>query len=147
MLIVANRSFDRYAQFAPTIADEIVGHPGPLAGVAAALAACTTPCMLSVPVDCPDPPPDLVARLNATMSDSGVAAVVADDGERRQPLFALYRRELAGSAALAVRAASGVSAWQDSLPLLTLGFADRRTHFVNLNTPAELAAFEEHRGG
>lgn len=60
-LIVANRSHEIYARYAPVVADAEPGFRGPLAGVAAALTACTTPWLLSVPVDCPDPPPELFA--------------------------------------------------------------------------------------
>ncbi len=146
-LIVANRSFDAYARRAPTIGDTLPGQPGPLAGIAAALAACTSPWLLSVPVDCPAPPPDLVARLGAAMRDGMHAAVVADDGEHRQPLFALYARTLAESAAAGAAAGLGVWAWQDTIPARVLDFSDRRAHFANLNTRAELDAYLENGDG
>ena len=140
LLIVANRHPVIYARLAPTIGDALAGFRGPLAGVAAALAACRTPWLLTVPVDCPDPPRDLARRLAGAACRTAAPAVVADDGERAQPLFALYRRTLAASAAAAAEAGRGVRHWQAALGARTVDFADRRRQFRNLNTPDEFAA-------
>ncbi|MBX3693376.1 molybdenum cofactor guanylyltransferase MobA [Dokdonella sp.] len=141
VLIVANRSHDEYARLAPVVADAGPAFRGPLAGIAAALAVCATPWLLSVPVDCPTLPPDLFARLaTAARSGAGAAVFVAHDGERRQPLFALYRRTLADEAVAALAANLGVHAWQVRIGACEVDFADMRAHFANLNTPAELAA-------
>ena len=146
LLIIANRHQDQYAHYAATLADLTTGFRGPLAGVAAALAACTTPWLLTVPVDCPTPPPDLAARLlDAALAHDG-DAFVAHDGERRQPLFALYRRELAAAAAAGAEAGQGVWQWQDAIAARELDFSDRRAQFRNLNTPEDFAAYAaEHR--
>jgi molybdopterin-guanine dinucleotide biosynthesis protein A len=143
LLIVANRHADLYSRHATTIGDRVPGFPGPLAGVASALAACGTPWLLTVPVDCPEPPHDLASRLFAEAATHGVAAVVAHDGDRRQPLFAMYRRELAASAAAAVSAGQGVWSWQDAIEARELDFSDRRRQFLNLNTPGDFAAHAE----
>lgn len=144
VLIVANRSHEAYARHAPVIADAEPAFRGPLAGIAAALAVCTTPWLLSVPVDCPDPPPDLVARFAAAARSGRAApALVAHDGERRQPLFALYRRTLAADAAAAAGNSLGVHAWQQHIGAREVDFAAVRAHFANLNTPAALAAHAE----
>jgi molybdopterin-guanine dinucleotide biosynthesis protein A len=140
LLIVANRHRDAYAKYARTIPDVTPGFRGPLAGIAAALAACATPWLLTVSVDCPTPPPDLAARLlDAALAHDG-DAFVAHDGERRQPLFALYRRELAASAADGVAAGQGVWQWQQAIGARELDFGDRRAQFRNLNTPEDFAA-------
>jgi molybdenum cofactor guanylyltransferase len=141
LLIVANRNLGVYARYAETIHDALPGHRGPLAGIAAALAACRTDWLLSVPVDCPLPPPDLAARLLA--ATPGATIRVAHDGVRRQPLFALYARVLAASAAAAASEQRGVHAWQDAVGAVEVDFADRRVHFENLNTPSDFAAFRE----
>lgn len=146
LLIVANRNLHEYARYAATVTDAIPGFRGPLAGVAAALAACTTPLLLTAPVDCPDPPRDLAARFIEAMCPGGADAIVAHDGERRQPLFALYRRELAASAAAAAGAGQGVWAWQASIGARELDFSECRRQFHNLNTREEFAAYAaEHR--
>lgn len=145
LLVIANRHLDQYALRARTLADAVPGHPGPLAGVAAALAACATPWVLTLPVDCPDPPADLHARLADAASRHAARALVAHDGERRQPLFALYQRDLASAAAAAVTAGHGVSRWQDAIGARDVDFADRRRHFINLNTPGDFTAHATER--
>lgn len=138
-LIVANRNHDVYSRYARTVADTVDRH-GPLAGIAAACAACETPWLLTVPVDCPEPPVDLATRLLREALLHDAPAVVAHDGTTRQPLFALYRRELADAAAAAAAAAQGVWAWQDAIGARELDFADRGQQFQNLNTPDDFLA-------
>lgn len=143
VLIVANRHVDAYSHHAATIGDDEPGFLGPLAGIASALAFCATPWVVTVPVDCPQPPHDLAARLFQAAQESAVDAVAAHDGERRQPLFAIYRRELARSAASAVAAGQGVWSWQEAIGAFELDFSDRRRQFCNLNTPEEFATYAD----
>ena len=143
LVIIANRSIDTYARYASVKTDAVTGFQGPLAGVASALDAANAPRVLTLPVDCPDPPPDLVERLGAAIEAAGADASVAHDGERRQPLFALYRSDLAGSATTAASAGQGVWEWQDAIGAVEVDFADRRQQFHNLNTPAEFAAYAD----
>ncbi|WP_395681312.1 molybdenum cofactor guanylyltransferase MobA [Dokdonella sp.] len=139
LLIVANRNHDAYARHARTISDATGKRHGPLAGIAVACAACGTPWLLTVPVDCPQPPADLAARLLQAALAGTAAAVVAHDGATRQPLFALYRRELADSAEQGASMGQGVWAWQDAIGARELDFSDRRQQFHNLNTPDDFA--------
>ncbi|MFO1506255.1 MAG: NTP transferase domain-containing protein [Lysobacterales bacterium] len=139
--ISANRNSERYAEYGPVIADSGPGYRGPLAGVAAALATARTTWVVTVPVDCPAPPEDLLLRLLAGLRP-GVLGVVAHDGVRRQPLFALYHRELAASASKACRRGLGVYAWQDEAGMGEVDFGDRRESFVNLNTPTDFRDWE-----
>lgn len=140
-LIIANRHLDEYARYGRARADAIAGFAGPLAGVASALEGAQAERVLTLPVDCPSPPDDLARRLIDALGDR--AAVVAHDGERRQPLFALYRRELAASASKAAASGQGVWEWQDSVGAAEVDFADRRQQFHNLNTPEEFAAYAD----
>lgn len=144
MLIVANRNHDSYAQFAPVIADAVPGHRGPLAGIAAALAVAETPWLITLPVDSPRPPPDLVTRLCAKIGSAHAA--VADDGVRRQPLFALYHRDLAMSAADALSHKLPVWQWQEAIGATVVDFADHAAHFVNLNSRRDFADFAARHG-
>ncbi|MEO5622587.1 MAG: molybdenum cofactor guanylyltransferase [Dokdonella sp.] len=141
VLIVANRHLDDYGRYAQTVPDGAQGFHGPLAGIATALEMCTTPWLVTVPVDCPEPPHDLALRLWQATLENDASAIVAHDGERRQPLFAIYRRELAASAAAAVEAEQGVSHWQSSIGAHELDFTDHWRQFENLNTPEEFAAY------
>ena len=145
ILIVANRNLAAYASFAPTISDSASGFHGPLAGIAAALGHCTTEWLLSLPVDCPTPPQDLAARLLRHAHEGGHAACVAHDGERRQPLFAIYRCGLAAAAATAVASGQGAWQWQDAIGARELDFSDRRRQFHNLNTAADFATHAASR--
>lgn len=67
--INANGDPARFAEFGlPVLADPLPGHPGPLAGVLAGMewaAAQGAEAVISVAVDTPFFPPDLVARLQA----------------------------------------------------------------------------------
>ncbi|MEO7433058.1 MAG: molybdenum cofactor guanylyltransferase [Dokdonella sp.] len=137
LLISANRSLDDYARYGRVVTDRQPGFSGPLAGIAAALAACTTEWLITLPVDCPDPPRDLLIRLIESVRAQAVNAVVAHDGERRQPLFAVYARLLASSASQAVGEGRGVWHWQTGIGAHELDFADRRRQFRNLNTPED----------
>lgn len=145
ILIVANRHHEVYARHGETIADDICGFRGPLAGIASALRFAKTPWLLTLPVDCPEPPAELAARLLSGARETAGAGVCVHDGERRQPLFALYRRELAHSASLALEAGQGVSQWQTSVGVQTLDFADARGQFGNLNTREDFADYARSR--
>ena len=140
-LIVANRNLDEYARYGRVRPDAISGFAGPLAGVASALEGAAAERVLTLPVDCPSPPDDLATRLLAAFGTHDM--VVAHDGERRQPLFALYRRVLARSAAKAAASGRGVWEWQDAVGAVEVDFADRRQQFHNLNTPEEFAAYAD----
>ncbi|MET0230919.1 MAG: molybdenum cofactor guanylyltransferase MobA [Rhodanobacteraceae bacterium] len=141
IVIVANRNLDDYARYGRVVIDTEPGFAGPLAGVASALDAAASPRVLTLPVDCPDAPSDLAERLASALDASDASAAVAHDGERRQPLFALYRRELTHAAAAGAKAGQGVWQWQDSIGAVEVDFADRRRQFHNLNTSEEFAAF------
>lgn len=144
LLIVANRNHDEYARFAPTISDQRKHvFAGPLAGVAAALAACTTAWLYTVPVDCVRPHPGILRELWKQSQECGTDAIVAHDGTRRQPMFALYRSNLAGSAALAVAEGAGVMHWQDSLVCLEVELGSLEGAWTNLNTPEDIALMSE----
>jgi molybdopterin-guanine dinucleotide biosynthesis protein A len=147
ILIVANRNVSRYAQFAQTVSDPSPGHPGPLAGVSAALAACRTPWLFTVPVDCVIPPPGLLHELHQAARLHGARAVVAHDGRRRQPLFALYSTELGDSCVAGLAQAQGVSRWQDSLGIVEVRLANSRAEWVNLNSAEEFSAYEKTLDG
>jgi molybdopterin-guanine dinucleotide biosynthesis protein A len=144
VLINANRNQARYAEFGhPVIADLDDGFLGPLAGLAAGLQAATTPLVLTAPCDCPLLPTDLVARLRAALAAADAEIAVPFDGERMQPVFALVRRELAGS--LAGYLAGGdrkIDRWFAQHRLAQADFSDRPETFVNVNDPAERAALE-----
>lgn len=134
LLISANRNQDRYrVHGVPVIADDLAGFQGPLAGIAAALAAATTPWILTVPCDTPHLPPDLAHRL-ATALQGGRELAVAHDGVGPQPLHALLPVTLAADLGAFLAAGERQArAWQARLRLAQVDFSDRPGAFANFN--------------
>lgn len=134
ILINCNRNADAYAGFGcRLVPDRIAGFPGPLAGLHAALSATATPLVLTVPCDSPFLPMDLAARLLAALAD-GEAAVARTD--RRQPVFALYRRDvLPRLEAFLDAGGRKVGLWQAELDCRIADFPDADVNFRNLNSP------------
>jgi molybdopterin-guanine dinucleotide biosynthesis protein A len=145
MLICINRNAERYAAFATVCPDRIGGFHGPLAGIDAALAACATPWLLTVPVDCPLPPKDLAQRLRDAAGTANAQVAVAHDGIRRQPLFAIYRCELGAGTSQALSEDLAVWRWQDINGAIEVDFSDAPQAFLNLNTVEEFRVWEEHQ--
>lgn len=156
VLIVANRSQADYSRHARVIGDEVRRYLGPLAGVAAALAlvveaepAAFHDCrwLLTTPVDCPDLPDDLFARLHAALDAAPQAACAyARDEHRLQPLFALYSLHNRGALLESARRAAGLHAsalrWHLELDALEVDFRDRTAAFHNLNAPEDFREYE-----
>lgn len=154
MLIVANRNLDDYARYAPTVHDEHKGHAGPLAGLLAAFAFTIANrhalprWLLTAPVDCPDPPFDLAARLRAALARNAQArcASVRRAG-KPQPLFALYRvrgrpEAWRVSAQAALREHGSPWRWHAALGAIAVDFDGPGETFHNLNEPAEFGEYE-----
>lgn len=139
-LIVANRNIPTYSQFAPTITDQLAGEfAGPLAGIVAALDACKTDWLFTVPVDCMRVARGLSDALLKHALAIGACAVVAHDGERRQPLFGVYRRDLAESAKIALAEGSGAFRWQDAIGAQELVCSDPAIDWININTNEDVS--------
>jgi molybdopterin-guanine dinucleotide biosynthesis protein A len=142
VLINANRSQARYRQLAPVIGDAQADFQGPLAGMLAGLTAARHDWVLFVPCDGPALPLDLMTRFRAAITPD-TDLVVAHDGEHLQPVVALLRRALRPSLSQAL--ADGerkTGAWFARHRMTVVPFADLPDAFVNLNSPAELAAWE-----
>jgi molybdopterin-guanine dinucleotide biosynthesis protein A len=135
-LLSANRDPARYAEAGLiAIPDRRTGI-GPIAGLDALVNACTTPWLLTVPVDLVDVNDCLLRSLAAAGGDGAFA--IDDDGA--QPLVALWRVEAlrdALSQALAKNEIA-VHALQARMGMAGVRFAGFR--FGNLNTPGDLAA-------
>lgn len=137
VLVSANRDLARYAVAGiAAIPDRRANDIGPIAGLDALAAACTTPWMLTVPVDVVDVNDCLLRSLAAAGGEGAFA--IDDDGA--QPLVALWRvaplREALPQALAANEIA--VHALHARIGMAGLRFAGFR--FGNLNTPADLAA-------
>lgn len=145
VLICINRHAEQYATFAAVCPDRVAGFHGPLAGIDAALTVCATAWLLTVPVDCPMPPKDLAQRLRDAAHTADARVAVAHDGVRRQPLFAIYRRELGADAAKALGDDLAVWRWQDTNGAIEVDFADAAQAFFNLNVAEDFRIWEEHQ--
>ena len=142
VLINANRSEDRYRQLAPVIGDTQADFLGPLAGMLAGLAAACHDWVLFVPCDGPALPRDLMARFRAALTPQ-TELVVAHDGEHLQPVVALLHRSLLPSLQRALAEGERkTGAWFARHRMTVVPFADAPDAFINLNSPAELAAYE-----
>jgi molybdopterin-guanine dinucleotide biosynthesis protein A len=145
LMISANRHLETYAGFGvPVWTDEPPDFAGPLAGFLAGLRHCTTPWLVTVPVDTPRFPTDLVARLSAAEAD--VAVPVTMDGKlRRQPAFCLVRASLRDDLDRFLREGGRkIDDWLRRHETVDVPFDDV-TPFFNANTLDELGQLERHR--
>lgn len=136
VLVSANRDPVRYAEAGLIAIPDRRAGIGPIAGLDALANACTTPWLLTVPVDLVDVNDCLMRSLAAAGGDGAFA--IDDDGA--QPLVALWRVEAlrdALSQALAENEIA-VHALQARMGMAGVRFAGFR--FGNLNTPGDLAA-------
>ena len=156
LVINANGDSGRFAEFGlPVVPDEIVGQPGPLAGILAGLDWAATQCsgaeyVLSVPTDCPFLPVDLTQHLMEAARSGAEIAIAASNG-RLHPVIGLWRVSLHNDMrrAMGVENLRKVRVFSDryrtavvnfpSIVNLPGGAADP---FFNANTPEDLAFAE-----
>lgn len=145
VLINANRSLEAYEGYnLRVIQDATNDYAGPLAGIAAGIEAATTDLILSVPCDGPWVPKDLVSRLQQKLEDSPSNVCVAHDGERMQPVFALFRKEaLADIQSYLDGGDRKLQLWVKQQEPAIADFSDHPEAFINVNTPEEKVRVEE----
>ena len=127
------------------VPDDIAGHPGPLAGIVAALdwVAANRPgvgLMASVTSDAPCLPADFVARLQAARTESGLPIACARTNGRLHPIHALWPVDLRDPLRQALR--SGERQVSRVAARHGVAVCDWPTEpfdpFVNVNTPEDL---------
>ncbi len=140
LVISANRNLDQYREFGvPVMPDRIGKHWGPLAGVATALRAASTPYLLTVPCDAPCLPGNLVDRMRVMLQSENTELCVAHDGQRLQNTIALLPCELADE--LDAYLESGqrkVEDWLRQYKMAEVQFPDQAAMFVNVNSIEQL---------
>ena len=158
VVISANRSLTRYREFGwPVISDREISdrgdqdasnntpeltprYQGPLAGVIAASEQLMTPWIYVVAGDTPLIPKDLAHELVETCKQENAPAACAW-AERAQPLpFVMKRDQLHAMSAYLATGNRSVMGWLQKLKHATLDRTNDAANFVNVNTPAELAA-------
>jgi molybdopterin-guanine dinucleotide biosynthesis protein A len=145
LAINANGDASRFAAYGlPVWPDTLPDHPGPLAGILAALEASPCEWVATVPGGSPLLPPDLVARLHAAREAAGTPLACAASGGFTHPPVALWPRALAAELRAAVESGERkIDRWTARLGVAVAAW-DCMPHdpFVNANTPEELAEVE-----
>lgn len=146
LLNTGSEAVRRAAPGLPAVADALPGFAGPLAGILGALDwlrdhAPQCRWLVSVPVDAPLFPADLVARLAAAVAGGEADLACAVSGGRRHPVFGLWPLALAEDLRRAVidEGQRAVGAWTARHRLALVEWPDRPLDpFHNLNTPEDL---------
>ncbi|MFT4102200.1 MAG: molybdenum cofactor guanylyltransferase MobA [Burkholderiaceae bacterium] len=130
----------------PLIADLLPGHPGPLAGVHAALASADTRWLATAPCDTPFLPRDLVLRLaDAIEAAPGTELALARTAQRRHPLCMLvHRRAQPSLRAYLEEGGRSVEGWVERSQAAWVTFDDEQA-FTNINTLSDLNQHERPR--
>jgi molybdopterin-guanine dinucleotide biosynthesis protein A len=147
--IVLNANGDpaRFARYGlPVIADTLPDHPGPLAGILAALdhAAETHDWVVSVTGDAPFVPRDLVARLHEAREAAGTPLACASSAGRTHPPIGLWpvalRHELRAALLAGERK---IDRWTARFGCAVADWPnDPYDPFFNANAPEDLAEAE-----
>lgn len=150
LLLGANRNLDRYgflaARHAARVCSDLMGPDGsatplfhgPMAGIHAALLACTTSWLAVVPCDAPLLPLDLVLRLGQAIATNPAASCAhARTDMGPQPAFCLLHRDLLPALESSVRAGHlALGRWLNEQRSISVAFDDPSA-FINLNTEAD----------
>lgn len=164
--INANRHPERYQALAdqwlgagssPVLPDAMPDFAGPLAGMAAALAQCPTPLLLTVPCDSPHFPLDLAQRLLRGLQTSGADLAMVQTRQQvapgqwnsaKQPVFCLMKVTLAEPlAAFLAQGGRKIGAWAAGQTVVYVPFDDADygpQAFANANTNDELQGLAAH---
>ena len=143
VVINANRHQEIYQQSAlKVIPDSLADFPGPLAGMLSVLQQEKGDWFLFCPCDTPYIPRNLVARLKAQRNSAPVVWV--HDGERDHPTIALVNRSVAPFLQEYLRSGERrVMVFMRQAGGHAVDFSDFKQAFVNVNTPEELARWQE----
>ena len=132
------------------VVEDIYSGCGPLAGIHAALLHSSAELNLTLAVDMPFVSEDLLSYLLSVAEKNTAIATVPRTGKGLQPLCAVYRREFATAAELALRAGKyKIDAVFTGLPIRIIkeeelekaGFSER--NFFNINTSEDRRTAED----
>lgn len=144
IIISANQNLEVYADFGFAVfEDDLSDFAGPLAGILKALQHCQNDWLLTVPADSPFVAADLAQRLSQHVQDNKI--IIAHDGERLQPTFALIHKSMAPSLTEFLQQGERKTrAWMQQQPHAIVDFSDQADTFININTADDLKNAEKH---
>lgn len=149
LLVTANRNLAQYARICDCqVVEDVVGEfAGPLAGIASAMSAATTPYIVTAPCDSPLLAADFTVRLCTELRHTDAEISVARSAARIQPVFALLRCDLLPSVLGFLRSGERkVDRWYAEHRLAEVDFSDQPEIFLNINTPDEQRELEMRLG-
>ena len=143
IMINANRNLDQYAALGyPVVQDQSTDFQGPLAGFYSAMSAATTEYILTLPCDGPIIVDDYLEKMRQALNDSAADIIVASDGERMQPVYALIPVRLKSSLQRFLDAGERkIVMWYEQHPTATADFSRDRALFTNINTLEDIDNF------
>jgi len=149
-VINANRNVDQYEAFGVEVIEDVVADfQGPLAGLLSGCEYLKTDWVLMCPCDTPFIKPAMIAHLwqaalhNESLGPDGKRIVVAHDGERLQPVFAIVRRTLGASMrSFLERGERKIDRWYEEVGFIAVDCTDFRAMFDNINTPEQRTVAE-----
>ena len=138
--INANRNIETYEQYGlPVFSDELDNYQGPLAGFATAMSSVSTDYILTLPCDGPLLADDYVERYVSAANQTPASILVADDGERLQPVHAMIQCDLLND--LTDFLDSGerkIDRWYARYDFTRVDFSDAPECFRNINNLQDL---------
>lgn len=147
LMLNANRNLESYAAMGVAVwPDESADFSGPLAGMLAGLAHCSTPYLATVPCDSPNFPADLVERLARELSACGgdMATAYTREGTElhAQPVFCLMKVSLRDSLRDFIASGERKTGLFAARHRGARVVFDDPAAFANANTPSELATLQ-----
>ncbi|MDZ7324196.1 molybdenum cofactor guanylyltransferase MobA [Kosakonia sacchari] len=144
LVISANRNLEIYRTSGlPVLTDTLDDFPGPLAGILSVMQQSDGEWFLFCPCDTPRIPTDLMTRLQKNRQHNAPAMWV-NDGERDHPAIALVHSSVLPF--LQDYLASGerrVMVFMQRAGGHAVDFSDVKSAFANVNTPDDLAHWQE----
>lgn len=143
IVISANRNIERYRKSGlPVFQDQMADYPGPLGGMLSVMQQCESEWFLFSPCDTPYIPDILVERLSAECKNTN--AVWVHDGERDHPTITLMNRSVAPLLQNYLsRGERRVMFFMREVGGHPVDFSNTKESFVNVNTPEDLAHWQE----
>lgn len=143
--VSANRCIEVYARYGQVVADDpsLGTDVGPLAGLASVLARVQTSWVLSLPVDVPVLPVDLLERLAAQAEAADSPIAYAFSAQAHPLCMLVHRSTLASLRDYLLRGERKVQIWQALNRAVQVDFPVDEISFLNINGPADLVRAEQ----